>query len=1022
MKSNLALSRRLVAACLCFAWLGLVSCDTAPKVPPVSREARQFYRTNIDEHKFQFNSRHVVIEGADIQLPVSSGKLDPQEHRTYSFYIWGDHPDLSGGKSLEELRKEGVFSVEVLGVQAEISVPNYSPKSAPAAPGNGVTKEMSSRGALEVRVRSQDLSRPFSIIAWFPKEYLKEAERNPAKNRVSNSNPWGDRRDVKVYNGDLRTRIDIVDEKEARASFGERFAKFFYVGRIYLRNRSQDKRLVVYTTSMRANVLVYRPPQTNSSLTQKPLTTNQIQFLKDRDTARWKTLQQRPNQQEIDMILSRGRTELENVKDKDPTNRRALAGAIVTNVIPNVRFTGDSGMDGRVGIQSSRLAATEILLRLWDEIPKQIALWVLTAKDLHADADRLESQLPSKIPAYGLKPDLTQLNSQLSKRQDWIRKNTNSEQQREDRLDTLKRQYEKRQEAYQLEAMADALQNNDPGRLAKIPPSALGNTNAEMLVKRYDKNLNDLYARASAGSGNDTPFSQPVDIMVNPADRAMAFSEDTDRQADMAKYGYLWRDSYRPMTFQAVLNALMHSYEKDPKTKTIEVMQSMAALAGGMVGLGSFISELGSSQFAQSVTVFSTIFVPQVARLVLEDLNKHIRNLGEMGLDTVVIIPPNDVVDRYVFFPKGPIYNFRDEFNVGSAVYLQNIDNDDVSIEATLIDAGVVVRGGALDAGSLVDRALNEGVAQGNAELLKQADLKDRLRRMELASMASRIEDILRNAPLPGTNETKSEIRIRAEEQVCREVNSFQSRYGADTTGVLPGLLSKYSVPCDNTPPLVDAGAVVPMHLLPGLVSKAVALPVFDSRGEIWNLKIRQTSRNPDRLPETNVFVHPVPEGEKGRISVAMRAPWESALSEDFQTRVDFTVSNRLALTATLSVPVTIHAPDIQLKSWSNVKNTNSVYKIEDSKQIVEFQLSLPLHDSAAGQIVKFKVSPTNYHQWHFILHDEVVDADINGRAVLQGKLRIDASVATNNSVPLKIEATVDSDTVFAKKELQIVK
>ena len=73
-------------------------------------------------------------------------------------------------------------------------------------------------------------------------------------------NPYGEKKLVRVFNGDLRTQIIVVSEDEVKNQFGKEFVKFFHVGRIYLRNQHVDKKLIVYTTSIRAKTTLYREP------------------------------------------------------------------------------------------------------------------------------------------------------------------------------------------------------------------------------------------------------------------------------------------------------------------------------------------------------------------------------------------------------------------------------------------------------------------------------------------------------------------------------------------------------------------------------------------------------------------------------------------------------------------------------------------------------------------------------------------------------------------------------------------
>ena len=130
--------QKFTAAGLVMLLLGLTACDTWPKahltIPAVSPLAYQTYKTKIDQNKNIFQQRCVFIDGQDIQLPLTAGQDDLQQNRTYSFYVWAWNPDHPLD-SLDTMRRNGTFSLEVVGAKAAISVPNYLPASCPPAVG-----------------------------------------------------------------------------------------------------------------------------------------------------------------------------------------------------------------------------------------------------------------------------------------------------------------------------------------------------------------------------------------------------------------------------------------------------------------------------------------------------------------------------------------------------------------------------------------------------------------------------------------------------------------------------------------------------------------------------------------------------------------------------------------------------------------------------------------------------------------------------------------------------------------------
>ena len=48
------------------------------------------------------------------------------------------------------------------------------------------------------------------------------------------------RRDVKVYYGDIRTRVQIVSQNEEAVMFGKNFAQNYYIGRVFFAQSQRD--------------------------------------------------------------------------------------------------------------------------------------------------------------------------------------------------------------------------------------------------------------------------------------------------------------------------------------------------------------------------------------------------------------------------------------------------------------------------------------------------------------------------------------------------------------------------------------------------------------------------------------------------------------------------------------------------------------------------------------------------------------------------------------------------------------
>jgi hypothetical protein len=1058
--------------------IAATSCDTWPKshlkIPLVTAHAYQEYKTDVEEKKSITQTKCVIIDGDDIQLPMTSGNLAPQENRFYSFYIWAYNPEEGLTNSLETMRENGTFNVEVVGVKAAISVPDYLPAAGPpqqllTGVTNGMTRaqidSLKSRHVLEVRVRSQDITKSFSIVAWFPEKYLNWLERNtnnlipyqltkietnelaqgidrarpfiPTTSLPSRPvNPWGERRNIKVYNGDLRTRIDIVDEREAQASFGKPFADHFYVGRVYLRNRHQDKRLVVYTTSLRANLLFYRPPIGELNDKQLDLSARQKSNYNSKIEKQLNAAKSRLNETELNLVLAKAFEQSASEMAINLVARHEDATNLAVKLLP-VESTAASPTNDY--LRTKREEATLRIESVWQLIKQTSEGWENEAVTLRSEAERMgknavdatrrfhgphqsvEAYLAFNLQRMAL-DDYFNLTPDYLKTTNAIGTSNLRPKERQWLLEVADQIYAKRYEAIGKSMLAQALRNNAPQDLYNSPPPYAGNAGPVSLRKQYDLAVANIrYLASGGGHTGNNPFATARDILVNPGARALAFSESSDRQLSLDTVGYLWHDTYRPMTFQAVLNSLIFTHENSWSAHTAAFLDAAAAVAGGMVGIGTAINEFNSKGYLEGVSIFSTLLVPQTKKLILDDLNKHIRNLGDLGMDTVVVIPPNDVVDHYIFFPKGPIYNFVDEFDIQSPSYLKNIDNDDVGVEATLINQGVNVQGGGLDAGTLVGRALNEGQTERSTELAKEAALLDNLRDVKLAILESDIDKNLARTDA-GTNGVKSQARILAEKTICKEVKEFRAQFGQASDSILNNLLNKYQVNCDDAPPVINYAAVPTIHVLGDLCSQPFVMPVSDSMG-IWNLKITNTTDNALFLPPENVKVQLPAQNSSDPVRFTVQATTNAASQSEAKLNVTFAISNTLALSASLAVKVTTHAPQFILQPQQDTA-------MWDGKKLI-----LPRADQRAFVTVSFPIyNSTDGADWTFA-PDRVLDAtngwaqileptpQINtggGMQTLMTSLIIDASLAQTNSFPIVIKA-LHGTNVIATTNIQAV-
>jgi hypothetical protein len=208
-----------------------------------------------------------------------------------------------------------------------------------------------------------------------------------------------------------------------------------------------------------------------------------------------------------------------------------------------------------------------------------------------------------------------------------------------------------------------------------------------------------------------SPQRFSVPIMVNPNQRVASFSKDTDEQAKFSEHGYIWQDYYRPMTYQSVLNSLLETHQNSTKQKVFRWLESAGVVAGSLVGITSFSSGLGSRAYSDAVAISTAVFLPEARKLLLEDVQKYVKNLGSLSMDTIVEVPPNGVVDKYIFFPRGPIFGYGiDEFNITAPSFIVQVDNSDVQVDGILVDKDQAFASGIRPSAELTRDALDSGL------------------------------------------------------------------------------------------------------------------------------------------------------------------------------------------------------------------------------------------------------------------------------------------------------------------------
>jgi len=837
----------------------------------------------------------VTIDGNDILLPEASPDRIESE-QSYYFDVAADDPD---NRTMRELLETGALRIETIGADATLVSPVITPADGSDFPAPLIN---ANKARLKVTTSKDGALRPFTIRAWYP-----------AKMQSARAEAWSATRLVKVYYGDIRTRVQIVSRTEAEGMFGATFAEHFFVGRVFLRNRSTTKSLAVYTTSMRVPVLFYRRTELPGGLT--PAAAERLSHLAEaawspdltqgelipeaenvvRDFLEWHRFTGarrdpfdrgpeparagRPiagvSRDEFDALVARVLADWARLSDADkdrladdarltPAEEKALLDVALTSRIPANDATKktEAQLQAQKRIRPETLATSagrDLVLRAWrlredlqnrtekrlSDLTQQLAVLhdrlpaaPATAENAQTGKyDRILRALEeirkldtaSALAAYrqgGKLPVSRETSASLAAA---IRE-VIDDRDRADfshaaaSLPLLVRQ------CLEAEDLIAYLQSLDSGS----PVAPIGNPAVKAAI-------DDLRERARWRRGADTADNGRHTPSVNLGAQSLALSPDPHLQRRLVEGGYVWRDAYRPMTFQAVLNSVMFSHAKDPRTVFVKVLEALATVAGGAVG----ISSDSDSGALRATNFFSSVLVPTLRATLVEDLNKHISNLGEMAMDTVIIIPPNDSVDRYVFFPRDAIYNFPDEFDPSSPGYIRGVEGDELFVEAVPVNSDQVVRGGAVDANTLVTRALNEGERSESARLLGVAETQARLRTVELSNLTARIGAVMDAAqkaagdpvrPLSATE--KEAVLQRARDEVGRMTAAFTAYFGPDQSGVLAATLTRYGVTLHDAPPVALPGD--PLSLPAGTTSIAWPLNVTDSDTPLKSLRFEK--------------------------------------------------------------------------------------------------------------------------------------------------------------------------------------
>lgn len=1003
------------------------------------------FKTNGAE---SFKHINVQILGDDILLPESDPNVAIDGDRTYSFTVVAIDPK---SRSMRDLLASGDLRIEVIGARASLSFPTAAEGDTLNPPDPRKSAEpVISKGVARLTISLADNGkslRPFTILAWFPHQF------ESGKDQES----WFARKDVRVYFGDVRTRVQIVGNDEARAMFGTTFAENYFVGRVFLRNRSTSKSLAIYTTSMRVPVIFYRQSELEGVLTAAA-----SEALTSLARERFDTLSQmsKPDthaeaKEVVDAFLDKypdpflaPPREKESVRSKLSLDRTATENALLTRVLAEwARLSRDKKYaetirgqlpqkqaaaaadwafenypdrasqpsDARFNdalawaagfVQREQLAgdrdrqtahARDIVLEAWrllDAEHERIAAVIAqTGRDLETLDDSLARL--KKAPATGQplpQPELYKRVVSAIRDQDVTQDSVRERIQK----DIAKVASEEDRKTFSA-SLENAARLQLEQRLASDLNDSIEGANPAFTATK--ERLALLQSRALGVGAMKSPLDDRHQVMMGPTARNLAFSADTRLQRQMVEGGYLWRDAYRPMTFQAVLNSVMFAHDRDPRTMTVKVLETLAMVAGGAVGLSGVVDGLDSTGYLQSTNFFSSVLVPSLRNALVEDLRKHITNLGEMAMDTVVILPPNESMDRYVFFPRGAIYNFPDEFDATTPGYIAGIEGEELYVEAAQVNTDQILRGGT-DSGALVSRALNEGERSEQSRLLQTAQSQSRLRNAELANLTVRIDSLMASVPAKA-GPARDKALGAARSEINRMLGSFNAYFGADQSGALSAALVKHGLTSADSPPTVIPGR--PVELLGGVPSLPLPVSVFDTETSLANLTFESNpaGKRPDWLAADPAF-DSKSDPQTARLVLT---PAKNGDTETVAHTFDFAVIDTSGNRATASQGVLVHAPAFAKTHTLKINGVSrqfaaSATDVAFGKNRGVFEFTVPTFKSDGAQLKLVASAGKSIEGVDVVVGRSTFDA---ATARLSLSVTVDGSGSAGGTLPLNV-------------------
>lgn len=718
--------------------------EDTPDTAGIELAKRLEARQEIQLKNMRRAARSVYIHAYDIELPLEPGQGQPPETKEYVFEVWA-HMD-------PRQTSEDLLQIEILGAKARIEEADYGSSSEPRK----------SQAVHRIVVRSDEVKQNITIMAWYPKAYANHEKERTATIRdlqgriktlqrgtddendsekkklfvalqevIDAPNPFGEVRVVRVLDGNLHTRVVMLSRAEIQQAFGHMFAKYFYVGRAYFANKHSDKDLVVNTTSLQARCLFYRSP--NERLSKE--------FL-EKDGA---------DLSRYDYLLRIG------AAGSEVAGFRTSTGLSTAQVKRIIRTAGEYLLEIS---KDSANSVSSVLKELKGETILESQSG--EARTIVEDAYKL---LYPKYEEF-VNEIVTDPNKATVQR---------------NLANTAWKAAMQRDEGTSWDQFwrAESVKNVSQDARPRL----------EQILRDVD---HAITGRAIEIVGVASPLEWDLSLRAGPTRKRVALSDDLEQQGRLSALGYLFEDYYRPMTFAAVLVSLIEITENHPVNFTLRLIESLGVAAGALVGAAPLTGLFAKAVYGTSVALTTGVFIPELRKLLYQEVEPYIKNLGTLALDTVLTIPPAGSRDGYVFFPKGPIFGFGvDEFSVDEPSFIVNIDNTDVSVDGLLVTGGTRVSSGYKDSSTLTQEAVtqgNETRAQREKDLQKlQASLRD----YRLATIESDVRKMIECKDYSGADSILAE---------------FEKLYGVDQSGTISRLRSELSAQM-NLSALVFLGA-----------------------------------------------------------------------------------------------------------------------------------------------------------------------------------------------------------------------